>query len=377
MLLKSLSIYEKKYNVFNKKAIFEAQKMILFSILAIFAVSILCLYSAAGGVCSDFVLKQIFFITISLGVFFTIISVNIKIIYKVSYVSLLIAIGLLTVVIPFGKRVLGASRWLDFGFVMVQPSEFAKIAVILVLARFFSRINVKQISRFYTTIFAFLLISPVFVLVVIQPDLATSLIILFIVSIMLFTVGIPKWEFISAFVLMVLSLPIIWVKCLKEYQKLRVINFLNPENDPFGSGYNIIQSKIAIGSGGVFGKGYFQGVQGRLRFLPEHHTDFIFTNVCEEFGFIGALIVISLYLLITMYGFRVASQTNSVFCKLIAIGCSSLIFLHMFINIGMTSGLLPVAGIPLVMISYGGSSLLLGVICIALIVNVDINNNIL
>ena len=194
---------------------------------------------------------------------------------------------------------------------------------------------------------------------------------------MLFTVGIPKWEFISAFVLMVLSLPIIWVKCLKEYQKLRVINFLNPENDPFGSGYNIIQSKIAIGSGGVFGKGYFQGVQGRLRFLPEHHTDFIFTNVCEEFGFIGALIVISLYLLITMYGFRVASQTNSVFCKLIAIGCSSLIFLHMFINIGMTSGLLPVAGIPLVMISYGGSSLLLGVICIALIVNVDINNNIL
>ena len=272
---------------------------------------------------------------------------------------------------------LGASRWLDFGVFMVQPSEYAKVAVILVLAKFFSNINVKRIKNFSTTVVAFIIILPIFTLVVLQPDLATSIIIVSLTAIMLFVAGVPLWEFILAGSMVIVSAPIVWIKLLKDYQKLRIINFLFPESDPLGSGYNIIQSKIAVGSGGFLGKGFLEGTQGRLRFLPEHHTDFIFTIVGEEFGFVGAVALILLYLYIVFYGFTVARNTNSTFYKLVATGCASLIFLHMFVNIGMTVALMPVAGIPLIMFSYGGSSLMIGLICIAIIINIDINKNVI
>ena len=183
--------------------------------------------------------------------------------------------------------------------------------------------------------------------------------------------------FYLSFLSLLLASPFVWFKFLKDYQKLRIINFLFPENDPLGSGYNIIQSKIAIGSGGFFGKGFLKGTQGQLKFLPEHHTDFIFTIIGEEFGFIGAIILILLYGYLIYYGYSVANKTNSTFGKLVAIGCSTILFLHLFINIGMTASLMPVAGIPLLMLSYGGSSLLLGVICVALIINIDINKSIM
>ena len=377
MLLKSLSTHQKRYSIFNKFAIFEAPKSVLLTVCTILTASVLCLYSSSGGAIEPWAFKQIIFITISFTVFYVIISVNIKIIYKFSYISMICVIILLLAVIPFGKRVLGASRWLDFGVFMVQPSEYAKVAVILVLAKFFSNINVKRIKNFSTTVVAFIIILPIFTLVVLQPDLATSIIIVSLTAIMLFVAGVPLWEFILAGSMVIVSAPIVWIKLLKDYQKLRIINFLFPESDPLGSGYNIIQSKIAVGSGGFLGKGFLEGTQGRLRFLPEHHTDFIFTIVGEEFGFVGAVALILLYLYIVFYGFTVARNTNSTFYKLVATDCASLILLHIFVNIGMTVALMPVAGIPLIMFSYGGSSLMIGLICIAIIINIDINKNVI
>ena len=322
-------------------------------------------------------IKQIIFILISLIVLFCVVSLNIKIIYNFSYKSLFVSLCLLALVIPFGRKILGASRWLDFGVIMFQPSEIAKVTIILSLARFFSRMNVKNFSNFVTKIRLAIFFSPTLFLVALQPDLATSIIILAIIIIMVFAVGFSIRNFIVAGLLIFISIPICWLKFLKEYQKLRIINFLFPENDPLGSGYNVIQSKIAVGSGGFFGKGFLEGTQGRLRFLPEHHTDFIFTTIGEEFGFVGSVVLIVMYLYLIFYGFKVSSKSNSVFCKLVAIGCSSLLFLHLFINIGMTISLLPVAGIPLIMLSYGGSGMMLGVICVALIINIDINKNML
>lgn len=377
MLLKSLSKHQQKYSIFNKFAIFEAPKSVLLTVCAILTASVLCLYSSSGGNFEPWAFKQIIFIIISFIVFYAIISVNVKIIYKFSYISMFCVIILLLTVIPFGKRVLGASRWLDFGVFMVQPSEYAKVAVILVLAKFFSNINVKRFKNFSTTVIAFIIILPIFILVVIQPDLATSIIIGLLATIILFVAGVPMWEFVLAGSMVICSAPIVWIKLLKDYQKLRIINFLFPENDPLGSGYNVIQSKIAIGSGGTLGKGFLEGTQGKLRFLPEHHTDFIFTIVAEEFGFVGAVALILLYLYIVFYGFTVARNVNSTFHKLVATGCASLIFLHMFVNIGMTVALMPVAGIPLIMFSYGGSSLMIGLICIAIIINIDINKNVI
>ena len=377
MLLKSLSKHAKKYSNFNRFAILDAPRLVLFVLAGILTTSVVCLYSSNGGNIEPWASKQLLFIAISLIIFYVVISINIKIIYKFSYLTLVFSVLLLLAVIPFGKRVLGASRWLDFGVIMLQPSEFAKIAVILTLAKFFSSLNVIRIARVSTTFLTFLFISPVFILVAIQPDLATSIIILAIITVILFSVGTPKWEFILAVVTIIFAAPIAWAKLLKDYQKLRIVNFLFPENDPLGSGYNVIQSKIAIGSGGVLGKGFLEGTQGKLRFLPEHHTDFIFTIIGEEFGFIGAIILILMYLYIVYYGFKVATKANSTFCKLVSIGCTSLIFLHLFINIGMTVALMPVAGIPLVMLSYGGSSLMIGLICVALIINMDINKNVL
>jgi len=377
MLLKNLSYHEKKNSNFNRFAIFEAPKSILLSLFFILTSSVLCLYSSNGGNMIPWAIKQVYFIIFSLCIFYVLISINVKYLFNYAYIFLFIVCILLIIVIPFGKRALGASRWIDFGFITLQPSEFAKIAVVLALSKFFSKINSTKIYKFSTLFYAFLIISPIIALVVIQPDLATSMIILFLSVVLIFCAGTPKKYFIAGFITLLFSLPFIWLKFLKEYQKLRIINFIFPENDPLGSGYNVIQSKIAIGSGGPYGKGFLQGTQGRLKFLPEHHTDFIFTIVGEEFGFIGSLIIIFFYLYIIFYGLTLTKKVNSVFGKMVCIGCSTILFLHLFINIGMTIALMPVAGIPLIMFSYGGCGVLLGLMCVALIINIDINKNIL
>lgn len=358
---------------FDIKSIFHLPNKITLALLTIIFTSILCLYSSKGGNLYPWAIKQIFFACFSLSIFALIASVNIKLIYKYAYHILFISIILLILVIPLGRRTLGAARWIDFGFLKFQPSELAKIAVIISLSKYFSSIKIKNIYSLTGNICAILLVFPIICLVVIQPDLATTIIITCLVFIMMFAIGVAKSKFIYLAVTGIFCAPIIWLKFLKDYQKLRIINFLFPENDPLGSGYNVIQSKIAIGSGGLFGKGFLKGTQGQLNFLPEHHTDFIFTIIGEEFGFIGALVIIGLYLYIVFYGLNLTKKISSSFARLLCIGSSSLIFLHMFVNIGMTISLMPVAGIPLIMLSYGGSHLIIGTICVAIIANIDIH----
>ena len=363
----------KENNILNFKNILKIKKSVIITLCFILFTSILVLYSSDGGRFSSFVVRQIVSIFVSLIIFTLIVSLNIKIIEDNTYKFLFFITILLFIVIPFGKKTMGASRWINFVFFTIQPSEFLKIAVILTCALFFSQIKTKRIYKLSTYIEFMIIFFVPLGLVVIQPDLATFIIIFATVAILFFSSGIPVKYIVLFLCLVAIFLPIGWYNFLQDYQKLRVINFLSPENDPYGSGYNIKQSKIAIGSGGLFGKGFLKGTQGQLHFLPEHRTDFIFTIICEEFGFLGAIIVIFAYLYLIYYGYKVASSVNSVYGRLICIGCSSLLFLHLFINVGMVIGLMPVAGIPLTMISYGGSSLMMGVVCVGLIICVDIN----
>ena len=283
---------------------------------------------------------------------------------------------MLIAVFFIGHSAMGASRWIDFGFIKIQPSELMKVAVVLAIAKFLSNTNALQITKISTTIKVFAMIFVPFLLVAGQPDLTTSVIMLIITLSMLFLAGTSIWQFLFGGIVFVCLAPFVWMSLLKDYQKLRIVNFLNPANDPLGSGYNIIQSKIAIGSGGLTGKGFLQGTQGQLRFLPEHHTDFIYTIIGEEAGFVGSMAVLLMFVYLIFYGFKVAKNTHSTFGKLVSLGCTTILFLHTFINIGMVCAIMPAAGIPLLMVSYGGSSLALGLFCVALIMNIDINKDV-
>ena len=377
MLLKSLSLYHKKHSNFNHRAIAEVPISVAVALLMLLCASSVLLYSSGNGNLYPRAFKQIVFSGIAIVAFLLVISINIKNIQRFSYAILAASFLSLVAIIPFGKHIMGASRWINLGFFMVQPSEFAKLAVVLALANFFRSIQAKNINKIRTVAGAFAIISPLLLLIAAQPDLATSIVVLGIFVVMIFTIGIPYRFFVAAGAGVLVLAPIAWLKLLKDYQKNRVITFLFPESDPLGAGYNVIQSKIAIGSGGLLGKGFLHGTQSRLSFLPEHHTDFIFTIVGEEFGFLGCVTIIAIFCYLIKYGFSVANRVNSVYGKLVAIGCTTILFFHVFINIGMTVALMPVAGIPLLMISYGGSSLLLGMLCVALIVNIDINKNVI
>ena len=365
----------RQFNVFNIKNIFDIPMYTLLAMLSIFAISLISLYSSDGGNFFQHTFKQICYMIFSLLCFVLIISLNVIYIMDYAYLFLFAMTILLALVIPLGRNIMGASRWLNLGFISLQPSEFAKLAIILALAKFYSKIPAQKIYKISTTFKAIMIVFVPIVLTAIQPDLATSTIMFSLTVIIIFISGTPRKQFYIAGVLALISIPIAWIYALKDYQKLRILNFLIPGQDILGSGYNVNQSKIAIGSGGLIGKGFLHGSQGQLKFIPEHHTDFIFTIVCEEFGFIGATILIGCYVYLIYYGLLVATKTNSVFGKITAIGCSSLLFLHTFINIAMTIGLMPVAGIPLLMMSYGGCGLLLGTICVALMVSVDMHKN--
>lgn len=265
-----------------------------------------------------------------------------------------ICIILLALVILFGPIVKGARRWLDLSFIRFQPSEIAKIAVPLMIARFMNR-NICPPS-FKNTLIALMLIFIPTLLVAIQPDLGTAILILFSGLFVLFLAGM-SWRLISvAFLLVAAFLPILWFFLMHDYQHDRIMMFLNPEKDPLGSGYHIIQSKIAIGSGGLFGKGWLHGTQSQLEFLPERNTDFIFSVLAEELGLLGVLVLLVLYLSIIMRGLILATRAQTAFGRLMIGSLILILFVYVFVNIGMVSGILPVVGVPLPLISYGGSA---------------------
>lgn len=337
-------------------------------------VSTTTIYSALAGDPSGagaaFALKQAVWYCAGFVAMLFISMFNYRMLEKWGYGVFIVCLLMLISVLLFGKLVAGSRRWLDLGFFALQPSEFAKIGAIIVLAKYYATsITVQGYGMRDLFAPVFLMLCP-FVLILVQPDLGTALLIGFIsVSVTLF-VKIEKKTFIASFLCGVMVVISAWFFLLKEYQKQRVMTFLNPEQDPLGSGYHVIQSKIAIGSGMLLGKGYLKGTQSHLSFLPEQHTDFIFSVFTEEWGFVGAVTLLSLYLILIAIGLNIANNSRDHFGTVLCIGVLSMIFWQVFINVGMIMGLLPVVGVPLPLISYGGSSVLTTLIGCGIVLNV-------
>lgn len=281
-------------------------------------------------------------------------------------------VGLLVLVFFFGIKAGGSKRWLQFGPIALQPSEIMKIAVIIVLARYFSRKVTRQGFVLKTLMTPFVLVMIPFLLIAKQPDLGTGMLIVLIAAFMTLFVKIARRTFIYMSVSGAAFIPFVWMFLLKEYQKQRIITFLRPDSDPRGAGYHIVQSKIAIGSGMVTGKGYLQGTQNALSFLPEQHTDFILTVLAEEWGFIGASFLLLVYLAFLVWNLNIAAGCRDSFGTILAVGIVSMIFCQVFINVGMIMGLMPVVGVPLPLVSYGGSSVLTSMIGIGILMSISI-----
>lgn len=281
------------------------------------------------------------------------------------------AIVLLIMVIISGRTTYGARRWLVIGPFDFQPSEFAKIALIAFLADFLAK-NKPKLDNFFYYLMPFAYTGLLILLVFMQPDLGTSLVYLAILIIMLFVVGVKIKYLVFTFLAALSSIPVLWI-FLKDYQKNRLILFLNPNLDPLGGGYNVIQSRIAIGSGGFLGSGIFSGLQSQLNFLPAQHTDFIFSVIGEELGFAGTILLLGLYAIILWRGIKIALEARDLLGTLLATGAVSFFFFHIVVNIGMAMGMLPATGLPLPFLSYGGSFMISNLIVIGILINVELH----
>lgn len=346
----------------------------IFIICILAAVGITMLYSAANGSWQPWALNQLMRFGLGLGVMLFLAMVDIRIFMRYAYIFYFFVLILLIIVEVTGHIGMGAQRWINLGFIKLQPSELMKIALVLALARYFHSSSLQSIESVRGIIIpALMVLFPAF-LVMTQPDLGTALMLIFTAGAMFFAVGVQLWKFGVVILGGIICMPIAW-HFLRDYQQNRVLTFLNPERDPLGAGYHIIQSKIALGSGGMFGKGFLKGTQSHLNFLPEKHTDFIFTMLSEEFGLIGAVFVVIVNFLIIAYSYSFALKSSSYFGKLVAIGLATNFFLYVFINMAMVLGLIPVVGIPLPLISYGGTVILSVMAGFGIILSVYINRN--
>jgi rod shape determining protein RodA len=267
---------------------------------------------------------------------------------------------------------MGAQRWIDLKVILFQPSEVMKIALVLALARYFHSLNIEDISRPQYLLVPLLLVGAPVALVIRQPDLGTAVLLLIGGGAVFFLAGVRLWKFLVLFVGILVAAPTAW-PFLRPYQQNRVLTFLSPERDPLGAGYNLLQSKIALGSGGMLGRGFLEGTQSHLSFLPEKHTDFIFTMLAEEFGLFGGLGLMGLYVLVLLYGVAISIRSQSQFGRLVGMGVTVAFFLYVFINIAMVMGVVPVVGVPLPLISYGGTAMvtLLGGFGLLMSIHVD------
>ena len=315
------------------------------------------LYSAAGGSFSPWAIRQFVRLTVCLGLMLAVTLTDIRLWLRNAYLIYVSVLGLLVTVEIAGSIGMGAQRWINLGFMRLQPSELMKIALILALARYFHGCSAEDVRRPSRLIVPLAMVAAPAALVLRQPDLGTGLMLLMGGGAMFFAAGVPLWTFATVLAAGLIAAPIAW-QMLHGYQQQRVLTFLNPESNPLGAGYHIIQSKIALGAGGVFGKGFLQGTQSHLNFLPEKQTDFIFTMLAEEFGLVGGLALLAIYALIVGYGFAIAFSAKNQFGRLLAIGVTTTFFLYLFINIAMVMGLIPVVGVPLPLVSYGGTAMM-------------------
>ena len=349
--------------------------LLILSIL-IFTIGLCLLYSAGGGSMDPWGSKQLIRFIIAIGIYMFVSLVSIKFWLGSSYYIYIFSLFLLILVNFYGNTGMGSQRWLNLGFFNLQPSELIKFSLVLALARYFhAEKNINFLTNCKNFMYSlFFIILPAYV-VFLQPDLGSSLIIVIAGLTILFVVGLSIWFFIGSAIIISILAPLLWIFFLYDYQKDRVLTFLDPLRDPLGSGYHIIQSKIALGSGGLFGKGFLQGTQSHLNFLPEMQTDFIFTLLAEEFGILGTLTLLFLFMIIIFYSLIIGLICKSRFACFISIGVSINIFYYVFINTAMVSGLIPVVGVPLPLVSYGGTSMLCVMFGLGLVSNAYINRN--
>jgi rod shape determining protein RodA len=315
------------------------------------------LYSAAGGSLSPWAGRQMIRFAVAMAMMLAVAVIDIRLWRRLAYPLYALTFLLLVAVEIRGEIGMGAQRWIDLGLIQLQPSELMKVVLILTLARYFHGLTYEDVGKpWYLIVPALLVFAPA-ALVMKQPDLGTAGKLIMIGGAIFFLAGVRIWQFAAVLAVVGAALPFAWSQ-LHDYQKNRVYTFLDPENDPLGTGYHIIQSKIALGSGGVFGKGYMQGSQAHLNFLPEKQTDFIFTMLAEEWGLVGGVFVLSLYALVLLYGLAMALRVRSHFGRMVIMGMSVAFFLYAFINTAMVMGLIPVVGVPLALVSYGGTAML-------------------
>jgi rod shape determining protein RodA len=347
--------------------------ILLFCLILLSIVSVLIMYSTDGGQVlyhtkSHFIKLLTFFSLMIVISFF-----NIRLWHITSYFIYFIIILLLIWVSTYGIKVSGSQRWINLYFIVLQPSELMKIGIILCLAKYYHRLKIDNINSFTSILVALSIILVPIILVLSQPDLGTSVLIASSGLIILWLAGVKMKYFFISFITFLISLPFI-ISFLKPYQKLRILTFLDPDRDPLGAGYQIIQSKIAIGSGGLSGKGFLKGTQSYLEFLPEKHTDFIFTLFSEEFGFIGSICLLLIYSIIIIRIIRIGVISRSDFAKLFCFGFAFAIFVYIVVNLCMVLGLLPIVGSPLPILSYGGSSMLATMIGFGIVLSAKINH---
>ncbi|MBV68538.1 MAG: rod shape-determining protein RodA [Pelagibacterales bacterium] len=353
------------------KSIFFKINWIIYFLLSLLAfIGGLILYSVSQGNFYPLASSHLFKYLISSIALIITCLLSINFIYKTSYIFYFFSIILLILVLILGNENFGSNRWLIVWGVTFQPSELSKVAVILALARYYHDYYLISNNNIIKVIFPILILIIPFGFVINQPDLGTALLILISALAVIFLSGIGIWYIFFSTIFFTALAPFLW-NLLYDYQKKRILTFLNPEQDPLGSGYHIAQSKIAIGSGGFLGKGYIQGSQSHLEFIPEMHTDFVFSIYSEEFGFLGSVILILIYFYVLCYGVISSYRAKSTFARLIIAGLTVNIFLYFIVNISMVIGVIPVVGVPLPLVSYGGSAMLVTMISFGLIMNLN------
>jgi rod shape determining protein RodA len=344
-------------------------------IAAISGIGFAMLYSAANGNLQPWASRQMTRFAIVLVPMIAAGLIDIRYWFRSAYWIYGASLVLVIAVDLLGTAGLGAQRWIDLGFMQLQPSELMKIALVLALARYFHSLSSETAGRLSRLIVPALMVVVPAALVLKQPDLGTAMMLCASGAVLFYLAGVRLWIFAAGALATAAAAPLAWL-VLRDYQKTRLTTFLDPDRDPLGAGYHILQSKIALGSGGVYGKGFLLGTQSHLSFLPEKQTDFIFTMLAEEFGLVGGLTLLTLYLLVIFYAFAIALRSRSQFGRLLGLGIAVNFFLYAFINAAMVMGLIPVVGVPLPLISYGGSAMVTLMFGFGLVMNVGIHRDV-
>ncbi len=343
-------------------------------IVLIGMIGVALLYSAGGKSWHPWAGPQLARFAVGLCLMMAIALTDIRVWLHFAYPSYGLMLFLLIVVEVMGHIGMGAQRWINLGFFVIQPSELMKITLVMALAKYFHSLSIEDIGQPIKLLAPMAMVLAPVGLVLLQPNLGTALLLTLASGAVFFTGGVRWWKFVILIAIAAAVLPMAWHH-LHDYQKARLMTFMNPGTDPLGHGYNIIQSKIALGSGGLFGRGFGQGTQSQLQFLPEKHTDFIFVVLAEEFGMMGALFLLLLYFLLIAYGFMIALTCHNQFGRLAAFGLTVTLFLYVFANVAMVTGTIPVVGIPLPLVSYGGTAMLTLLIGCGLLLSISVHRD--